>query len=181
MNVEDVNVEIDTQKEDAGGDKNEWDDMTYREGEIPLETGGFDVFDVEDDDVFEDVLRDPIQIEEQIRDPTAEKLDCMFSDLHERFGINIQEDDTMDQRVNCIYDSLIYKFKSDRDFNTILVDQEVSKALGVSHSSIIVRERRERSPLWKQIPKVPRSDSTPLVPYFNDDLKYMLNGPNEYC
>ena len=142
MNAEDVNVEIDTQKEDAGGDKNDWDDMTYREGEIPPETGGFDVSDVEDDDVFEDVLRDPIQTEEQIRDPIAEKLDCMFSDLHERFGINIQEDDTMDQRVNCIYDSLIYKFKSDRDFNTRLVDQEVSKSLGVSPSSTVVRDRR---------------------------------------
>ena len=83
--AEDVNVEIDTQKEDAGGDKNDWDDMTYREGEISLETGGFDVSDVEDDDVFDDVLRDPIQTEEQIRDPTAKKLDCMFSDLHEWF------------------------------------------------------------------------------------------------
>lgn len=86
----------------------------------------------------------------------------------------------MDQRVNCIYESLIYKFKSDRDFNTRIVDQEVSKALSMSPSSTIVRERRECSPLWKQIHMVPRSDSAPLVPYFNDDLKYMLNGPNEY-
>ena len=66
------------------------------------------------------------------------------------------------------------------DFNARLEDQEVSKALGVSPSSTVVGERRERSPLWKQIPKVPRSDSAPLVKYFNDDLKYMLNGPNEY-
>ena len=64
MNAEDVEVEIDTEHEDAGGDKKDRDDMTYREGEIPPETGGFDVSDVEDDDVFEDVLRDPIQIEE---------------------------------------------------------------------------------------------------------------------
>lgn len=102
MNDGYVEVVIDTQQEDAAGDKDDWDDMTYKEGEIPLETGGLDVSDVEDDDVFDDVLRDPIQTEEQIRDPTAEKLDCMFSDLHERFRINIQEDDTMDQRVNCI-------------------------------------------------------------------------------
>ena len=59
----------------------------------------------------------------------------MFLNMHERFEINIQEDDTMDQRVNNIYDLVIYKFKSDRDFNTRLVDQEVSKALGVSTSS----------------------------------------------
>lgn len=50
----------------------------------------------------------------------------------------------------------------------------------MSSSSTIVREKRERSPLWKQIPKVPRSESAPLVPYFNNDLKYMLNSPNEY-
>jgi hypothetical protein len=180
VNAEDVEVEIDTQQEKAGGDKDDWDDMTYREGEIPPEIGGFDVSDVEDDDVFDEVLRDLIQTKEQIRDPTAEKLDFMFSDLHERFRINIQEDDTIDQRVNSIYDSLIYKFKSHRDLNTRLVDQEVSKALGVSSSSKFVRERRERSPLWNQIPKVPRSDSAPLVRYFNDDLKYMLNGPKEY-
>jgi hypothetical protein len=58
-----VEVEIDTQQEDAGGDKDDWDDMTYREGEIPPETGGFDVSDVKDDNVFDVVLRDPIQTE----------------------------------------------------------------------------------------------------------------------
>lgn len=154
VNADNVAVEADTQNEDAIGDKDVWDDMPYREGDIPPELGGFDVSDEEDDDVFDEVLRDPIKIDEQIGDPTTEKLDSMFSNLHKRFGINIQEDDPMDQRVNSIYDSVIYKFKSDRDFNTRLVDQEVSKALGVSTSSnnesnITIKGRREHSPLWK--------------------------------
>lgn len=123
VNTDNVVVEADTQNEDAVSDKDVWDDMTYGEGDIPPELGGFDVSDEEDDDVFEEVLRDLIQTEKQIIDPTIENLDSMFSNLHERFGINIQEADPMDQRVNSIYDSVIYKFKSDRDFNTRLVDQ----------------------------------------------------------
>ena len=34
--------------------------MTYREGDIPLELRGFDESDEDDDDVFDDVLKDPI-------------------------------------------------------------------------------------------------------------------------
>ncbi|PWA65726.1 heat-shock protein 80 [Artemisia annua] len=88
-------------------------------------------------------------------------------------------------KVMRIYDSVIYKSKSDRDYNTRLVNQEISKALGVStpttlESNITGKKRRKRSPLWKKIPRVPRSDTVPLVPYINDDLKYMLKGPKEY-
>ncbi|PWA84184.1 Limkain-b1 [Artemisia annua] len=123
------------------------DDLTYREGDIPPECG--------------------------------EKLDGMFSNLHEKFGMNIGEEDPLEHRVRSVYDSVIHKFKSDRDFNTRFVDQEVSKALGDSTSATIERNatemtKRERSPLWKLIPRVPRYDSAPLVPYFNDDLNYIL-------
>ena len=71
MNFDNVVVEANAQHEDVDGDKDVWDDMTYREGDIPPELGGFDVSDEEDDDVFEEVLRDPIQPEEQIGDPTT--------------------------------------------------------------------------------------------------------------
>ena len=47
--------------------------MNYQEGEIPQELGGFDVSD--DDKVYEDGLKDVIQTEEQIKDPTTERLD----------------------------------------------------------------------------------------------------------
>ena len=57
----------------------------------------------------------------------------------------------MEQRVKRVYDSVIDKFKSDRDFNTRLVDQEVSKALGISISSIVERNftgRQEENALY---------------------------------
>ncbi|PWA85397.1 glycosyl hydrolase family protein [Artemisia annua] len=100
-----------------------------------------------------------------MEDPTSTELDCLFTNLHERFGINIKEDDPMDKRVRSIYDSVIYKFRKDKDYATRLVELEVSKALDISISTTT---------------KIPRSNTAPLVPYFNNDLEYMLKGPKEH-
>ena len=49
--------------EGVGSDDDVWNDMTYQEGDIPPELGGFDMTD-EDDDGFDNVIKDLIHTDE---------------------------------------------------------------------------------------------------------------------
>ncbi|PWA81386.1 hypothetical protein CTI12_AA188740 [Artemisia annua] len=67
--------------------------MGYEEGEIPLELGGFDDFDIDDAEMYE-VFEDPMV--EQLED-SSEILEQLFSDIHERFWLKFRDDDPLEE------------------------------------------------------------------------------------